>query len=281
MSENSVRECGTFGVKIDNSSSGIIEILNVSSIISQTLQTLDPRWTAGVGFFLESLRLTVYLPSFPLAGYPATRTSDNAATKAVKLMEVEAKYPKTGLKILRKKNNETNWMNLATVVLQNRGREAQIPLIVPFLTVNQIKILSRDDNLAVELVDYGDGIIGMGSIAENRANDFLQIEGEWRSDIAVVYRGRRPNEKIQSIESINENPSQLLLQNNSRAYFEFQNVGDEILYYGFSADFLNFKLEPGQLYHPGNPEGYVPNDGVWARTQSGVTEVSIVEWIYI
>jgi hypothetical protein len=281
MAENSIRECGTFGYKIDQTSTGIIEILNVSSLVQETIETLDPRWTAGVSFFLESLRLTVYLPSFPSAAYPATRTSDNAATKAIKLMEIEANYPKTGMKILRKKDGETNWMNLATVTLQNRGREAQIPLIIPYLTVNQIKILSKNDNLAIELVDFGDGVVGGGSIIQNRPLDFLQIEGEWRMDLDITYRGRRPNAKVQSNELISSVASQILLPNNSRAYFEFQNVGDETLYYGFSADFLKFKLEPGQLYHPGNPEGYVPNDGVWAMTQSASTEVSIVEWIYV
>lgn len=280
MAENSIRECGTFGARIDFSSRGIIQILNVSSIVSQATQSLDPRWTAGVSFFLESLRLTVYLPSFPAAAYPATRTSDNTATKAIKMMEIEANYPKTGLKILRKRDGETEWMNLATITLQNRGRETQIPLIIPYLTVNQLKILSKNDNIAVELVDFGDGIVGRGSLTQNRSLDFLQIEGEWRMDIDIFYLGRRPNGKVQSSELVSSSISQILLPNNSRAYFEIQNVGDETLYYGFSADFLKFKLEPGQLYHPGNPEGFVPGDGVWAMTQTGTTEVSIIEWVY-
>ena len=275
MRDNTIRECGTFGRKFDRTSSGVIPVLNVSSIVAEVLTTLDPRWTAGVSFFLESLRLSVYLPSFERAGFPATRTSDNTATKAIKLMEVEANYPKTGFRILRKKDSETSWMSLATVTLQNRGRETQIPLIIPYLTVNQIKILSRNDNLAVELVDFG-----RGSVTANQPFDFLQIEGEWRADVDIAYRGKRPNEKVQTLEAVSIASRQFFLANSSRAYFEFQNVGDETLYYGYSPDFLNFKLEPGQLYHPGNPEGYVPADGVWGVTQSGTTEVSIVEWVY-
>jgi hypothetical protein len=64
--------------------------------------------------------------------------------------------------------------------LQNKGRETQYPIVIPYLTVNQLKILSPDDCLGVSIVNYGSGVLGTG--------DYINFEGDFRYSLDLIVK---------------------------------------------------------------------------------------------
>lgn len=284
-----MREVGTFSVWLDQNpiyDSDPFMILDVSSVIDSAVADLDARWKYTVSFFLESLRLSVNLPSFPKAKYPITFPDDSTAERAQKLMQVEEQYPKCGLAFLRKKASDAEWMKLSTINLQNRGRESHIPIIVPYLSINQLKILSRNDQLAIQKIDYGEGSIGHGLIIDNRALDYVQIEGEYRFDIDIEYAATRPHITNQRKLQVSNIPQILLPSNRVRAYFEIQNQSTSAtLLYGFGENSAvlasGFRLRPGEMYHPFNTNGYIPTESIWVRAETEQIDVAVMECSYL
>jgi hypothetical protein len=282
-----MRECGTAGLIIRrNDRNATHELIRVEDIIERFTSNLDPRWTYSASFYLESVRLSVYLPSFEKATFPETFPEDSTAEKMEKLMQVEQRYQKTGLQFLRSGYGFTGQMELATVILQNRGRETQIPVIVPYLTVNQLKILGREDRLYVRCVDFGSGKLGEGIYEGLRLNDRLQIEAEWRLDLDIEYTANRPTVTSQETVRITPESTRLLRVNSNRAYFEFQNQseGNVLLYSLAGHSRLNdapFKLSPKQMYHPFNTQGFVPRDDIYAKAESGYCDVTVMEVSYV
>lgn len=272
MADNSLREVGTFSTVLDTSSStNIIQYLDVASAIASVVQGLDPRWLFRASFYLESLRLSVSLPSFRAAPFPETYAGDTVADKMVKLLEVEQGYPKVGLKLLRKHSDETNWHDLATVVLQNRGRQSQLPIIVPYLTINQIKLLSKNDLLACQIVNFGEGILGTG--------DRLQLEGEWRCDVDVAFMANRPTAINNYSATISQTASQFVPANPNRARLTLQNQSEGSLYFQFgaSSSALNygFLLPGGGTATEGELNNLAIQQALWVKSAS-VNSVYVV-----
>jgi len=68
----------------------------------------------------------------------------NAAERIAALLEIEENYPFVGLKFHAKKGSGA-WIPLATARLQNKGREITIPFTIPYLTINNVRLLDPDD----------------------------------------------------------------------------------------------------------------------------------------
>ncbi|MEB3277838.1 MAG: hypothetical protein VKK42_02805 [Lyngbya sp.] len=263
MTDNSLREVGTFSTVLDtNSSTNIIQYLDVGNAIAGVVENLDPRWIFRPSFYLESLRLTVDLPSFRAAPFPEVYAGDTSAEKMAKLLEVEQSFPKVGLKLLRKHSNETDWHDLATVVLQNRGRQSQLPIIVPYLTINQIKLLSKNDLMACQVVNYGSGILGAG--------DRLQLEGEWRCDVDVAFMANRPTAINYYSQSIGQTPFQLTPANPNRARLTLQNQSDTSLYFQFGSNAsvldYGFLLPGGGTATEGELNNLAIQEALWVKS---------------
>lgn len=272
MADNSLREVGTFSTVLDtNSSTNIIQYLDVASAIASVVENLDPRWLFRASFYLESLRLSVSLPSFRAAPYPETYAGDTVADKMVKLLEIEQGYPKVGLKLLRKHSTETDWHDLATVVLQNRGRQSQLPIIVPYLTINQIKLLAKDDLMACQIVNFGNGILGTG--------DRLQLEGEWRCDVDVAFMANRPTAINYYSQTVGQTVIQLAPANPNRARLTLQNQSEGSLYFQFgsnsSAINYGFILPGGGTATEGELNNLAIQEALWVKS-GGVNPVFVV-----
>ena len=273
-----MRETGTFDFTLDQSNAGIVqvyELFNAADLVNDFVGNVDSRVKYSVGVFIESLRATVYLPSFTAADFPATYPEDSAAERANKLLTVEKRFPKVGLGLYRKKVSDNNWKRLSLITLQNRGRESQLSILIPYLTVNQIKLLSRDDQLGVSCIDLGDGVIGNGEIVNNRSLDFVQLEGEYRIDIDADDALPRPIFLQRKIErDVNLSAIELLNDNSRRAYFEVQNVGDHPfkLSYGLGGLVDPLIIYPGQMYYPMIVKGLVMTDEIWVQGIEGNTK---------
>jgi hypothetical protein len=279
-----MRETGTFSFILNESNANednIYEFFNAEDVVDDVVGNVDGRIKYSVGLFIESLRLTVHLPSFVRADFPATYPEDSAAEKASKLLEVENKFPKTGVKFYRRKRDNESWIPLSTILLQNRGRESQLSVLIPYLTVNQVKILSRTDRLGVGCVDYGDGLIGGGAIESRRGVDFVQLEGEYRLDIDTDDNLPRPiYVQQQKEDSVTISAKKLISRNVNRAYFELQNTGEAPIKMSYSQSGLSdpIVIYPGQLYYPLVIRGLVITDEVWVQAINTPSTVTIYDY---
>ncbi|MBS0015432.1 MAG: group 2 RNA polymerase sigma factor SigC [Arthrospira sp. SH-MAG29] len=290
MAENRLSETDTFLFEVNQSNassyvSNPLTLLAVSGVVNSISATIDPRWLWRANVFLESLTASVWCPSFPRSPYPEFYPEDSAAERAAKLMKLESNHPKFGLQLLRRKSSTGSWNEAACPVIQNRGRRFYVPLINPYLTANEVKILGRFDRLGLSFKDYGDGILGGGSLDSNRIYDTLYIEGEYRIELDLILMAKRPANTVMNTITVSTSPVLLISDNPSRAYFEIQNQGETQLLWGFGTSGSDatshpFKMPPGQIYYPGNVAGFIPSDAIWARVLEGTTTVLIVESSY-
>jgi hypothetical protein len=177
MSNNSLEGTRTFRRAITSADgTGIIEILNCAEAFT-VYSSLESTYFLERSFYLEALSGAVYLPSLQTAPFPDIYPEMTAAEKIAAMIKIEEDYPFLGLRFHARKG-AGSWSTLATALLQNRGRETQIPFTIPYLTVNQLKLLSPDDRLGISIINYGDGVLGAG--------DYINLEGDFRFEIQLI-----------------------------------------------------------------------------------------------
>ena len=290
MAENRLSETDTFSFEINQSNvsdyaSNPLTLWNISDAITAISAHIDPRWLWRANAFLESLTASVWCPSFTRSPYPEFYPEDSTAERAAKLMKLESNHPKFGLQLLRRKGSSNPWVEAACPVIQNRGRRFYVPLINPYLTANEVKIFGVDDQLGLSFKDYGDGILGGGSISANRGYDTIYIEGEYRVELDLILMAKRPANTLMNTITVGPNPILIAPANPNRAYFEIQNQGETQLLWGLGASGNNatthpFRMPPGQIYYPGNVSGFIPTDAIWGKVLEGSTNVLIMESSY-
>src|SRR6478672_5225850 len=144
MAENQLENVRTFRRTITAADgTGIIEILNCADSFAEYAD-LANSYYLGKSFYLEALSGAIYLPSYQQAPFAELFPEMNAAEKIAALLKIEENYPFVGLRFHAKKGTGA-WSTLATAKLQNKGRETTIPFVIPYLTINQLKLLSPDD----------------------------------------------------------------------------------------------------------------------------------------
>ena len=112
-----------------------------------------------VAVYLESFFCNLNLKSFNRGVIPEFDGSESEAEKMAKFSADEAKSQKVGLRILTRKNNTGDWQEKAEIILVNRGRKDYFDLLQPYLAKNQVRIFEKNDALAVQLIDYGNGLL--------------------------------------------------------------------------------------------------------------------------
>lgn len=277
------RETGNFDYVIDQSTPvGIVQIWDGNAALNGIISQIDPRDFYTVGCFLESIRLDIYLPSFDKAPFPEIYPEMSAAEKNVALMETEKKAPKTGIAFYRRKAGETSWRYLSEIILQNRGRRTQIPVVVPYLTTNQLKILGRGTQLGIEMINYGNGVIGNGPITNNRSLDRVQIEGDYRFDLDKSEFNRTRRVTVQQSVMAGEAPQIAIAANPLRVSWEIQNQGEFDVFFSLenSANAIQsggFKIQPNQVAFS-QPACEV--ESLWVRAAGGTSPVAVRENSY-
>lgn len=177
MAQNQLENTRTFRRSITAADgTGIIEILNCADAFAE-YDALSNAYYLGKSFYLENLCGAIYLPSYQQAPYPEIFPEMNAAEKIAAMLKVEENYPFTAIRFHARKGYGA-WSDLGTARLQNKGRETTIPFVIPYLTVNQLKILSPDDCLGISIVNYGDGMLGSG--------DYINLEGDYRFNLDLI-----------------------------------------------------------------------------------------------
>jgi len=178
MGENQIENTRTFRKTITAADgTGIIQILSVADSFAEYSE-LSARYILGKSFFLEAITAAVDLPSMEKAPYAALFPEMNAAERIAVLQEIEEEYPFVGLRFHARKGNTGSWDTLATAKFNNKGRETSYPLVIPYLTVNTLKLLSPDDNLGVSIINYGHGVLGAG--------DYINLEGDFHFTLDLI-----------------------------------------------------------------------------------------------
>jgi len=183
MAENKLENTDTFRRSITAADgTGIIEILNCADSFAE-YDPLATSYYLGKSFYLEALSGAIYLPSFQQAPFAELYPEMNAAERIAAVLKIEESFPFVGLRFHAKKGTAGAWSTLSTIRLQNKGRETTIPFVVPYLTVNQLKLLSRSDHLGISIFNYGHGVLGAG--------DYINIEGDFRNVIDLIAKPQK------------------------------------------------------------------------------------------
>ena len=165
-----------------------------------------------VAVYLESFFCNLNLKSFNLGVIPNFDGDESEAEKMAKFSAAEAKSQKVGLRVLTRKNNTGDWQERAEIILVNRGRKDYFDLLQPYLAKNQVRIFEKNDALAIQLVDYGNGLL--------KTTDSLGIEVAFTVTIAKKNSLEAFEARLASLELALENrlinlPSNTLLGRNT------------------------------------------------------------------
>lgn len=115
-----------------------------------------------VSVYLESFFCNLNLKSFLLGVIAEFDGDESEAEKMAKFTVAESRSQKLGLRILNRKNNTGDWEEIAEIIFVNRGRKDYFDLLQPYLAKNQVAILEKNDALAIQLIDYGNGLLKEG-----------------------------------------------------------------------------------------------------------------------
>jgi hypothetical protein len=177
MGENQIENTQTFRRTITAvDGTGIIELVNCSESFSEYAD-LASSYYLGKSFYLEAIMAAVHLPSLQQAPFAKIFPEMSGDEKIAALLEIEEEYPYIGLRFHARKGTGA-WSTISTMRLQNKGRETQYPVVIPYLTVNQLKVLSPDDRLGISIVNYGSGVLGSG--------DYINFEGDFRFSLDLI-----------------------------------------------------------------------------------------------
>ena len=110
-----------------------------------------------VAIYLDTANASMDLGSFNIAQFPQFEGDESDTEKVLLLNKSEASSNKIGLKILKRKNNTGNWNEVAEIILVNRGRKDYLDL--RSYTGYPTRIMEKNDAIAIQLVDYGDGLL--------------------------------------------------------------------------------------------------------------------------
>jgi hypothetical protein len=222
MGQNQIENTRTFRRTITaTDGTGIIEILNCVDSFAEYAD-LANSYHLGKSFYLEALSGAIYLPSYQEAPYAKLYPEMDAAERIAALLEIENNYPFVGLRFHAKKGAAGAWSNLATVRLQNKGgREFSLPFVIPYLTINQLKLLSPDDRLGISIINYGSGVLGAG--------DYINFEGDFRFTLDLI---EKPQIRAigagipYGVDIASAAPTRFRLANSNRAILYATNTGD-------------------------------------------------------
>ena len=277
MSNNSLSGTRTFRRTITSADgTNIIEILNCSEVFS-AYSALESTYFIEKSFYLETLSGAIYLPSLAQAPFPELYPEMNSAEKIAEMLKVEEKYPFLGLRFHARKGTGA-WATLATARLQNKGRETTIPFTIPYLTINQLKLLSPDDRLGISIINYGSGVLGIG--------DYINLEGDFRFEIQLIEKPsiRAVDVAIPyGIDISATAPTRFRFLNPRRARFYASNIGNSDIWIGGTPG-----ISPGTgLYLAANGGSWSMGEEnnltgeLWAIAEGSGSRIAGIEATYV
>jgi hypothetical protein len=276
MAENQLENTRTFRRSITAADgTGIVEILNCADSFAE-YDPLAASYYLGKSFYLEALSGAIYLPSYQEAPFAELYPEMNAAERIAAVLKIEKDFPFVGLRFHAKKGTAGAWSPLSTVRLQDKGRETTIPFVIPYLTVNRLKLLSPDDRLGISIINYGHGVLGSG--------DYINIEGDFRfvTDLIAKPQIRAIGPGLPYGVNISTgSPTRFRVANANRAILYATNTGSsDIWIAGNSSVAVGNGLFLG-ANGGGNLTEQTLTGELWAIAESGTSRICGVEASYV
>lgn len=274
MGENQLENVRTFRRTITAADgTGIIEILNCADSFAEYAD-LASSYYLGKSFYLESLSGAIHLPSYQQASFAELFPEMNSAERIAALLKIEEDYPFVGLRFHARKGSGA-WSTLATARLQNKGRETTIPFVIPYLTINQLKLLSPDDRIGISIINYGHGVLGAG--------DYINLEGDFRFTLDLIAKPQ-----IKAIGTAlpyeadigTAAPTRFRLANSNRAILYVTNIGNTPIWIAGVPD---FGIGSGIFLGPkgGSLTEQTLTGELWAIAEGGTSQLCGVEASYV
>lgn len=275
MPENQLENTRTFRRSLTAADgTGIIEILNCSESFLEYAE-LSSSYYLGKSFYLEAIMAAVHLPSMQQAPFAKIFPEMSGDERIAALLEIEEEYPYIGLRFHAKKGNGP-WSPISTMRLQHKGRETQYPIVIPYLTVNQVKVLSPDDCLGVSIINYGHGVLGVG--------DYINFEGDFRYSLDLIAKP-----KIRAIgpgvpygvDISSTEPTRFRSANSNRAMVYATNTGDARVWI---ADDSSVAINNGIFLAPnggGNLTEEKLTGELWAIAEGATSRICGLEASYV
>jgi len=276
MAQNQIENTRTFRRTITAADgTGIIPLLNVADCFAE-YSDLSARYICGYSFFLETITAAVHLPSYQAAPYAKLLPEMDTAERIAELMEIENNYPFVGVRLHARKGTGA-WGNLGTARFQNKNdRESIYPLVIPYLTLNNVKLFSPDDTLGISIVNYTHGVLGVG--------DYINLEGDFRFTIDLI---EKPQIRAlgaglpYGVDISSEAPTKFRTANQNRAILYATNIGNVALWIAGDPSVAvgrGIYLAPGGN---GSLAEEVLTGELWAIAEGGFSRISGIEASYV
>ncbi len=110
-----------------------------------------------VSIYLETANAIVDMSSFNIGKIPNITGDESEIEQSMLISKAEAESNKIGVRILSRKNNTGTWDEIAEFILLNFGRKDYLDLRTKLGYPS--KILEKNDAIAIQLIDYGDGLL--------------------------------------------------------------------------------------------------------------------------
>ena len=274
MAQNQLEGTRSFRRSITSADgTNIIEILNCAEVFA-SYSTLETIYFIERSFYLEAFSGAIYLPSLAKAPFPELYPEMNSAEKIAAMLAIEEEYPFLGLRFHARKGAGA-WSTLSTARLQNKGRETTIPFTIPYLTINQLKLLSPDDRLGISIINYGSGVLGAG--------DYINLEGDFRFSLDLI---GKPSVKAVGVAlpygvNIPTVPTRFRIANPNRAIFYATNTGNSDIWIAG-----NSSVAVGSgIFLAANGNGNLTEQTLtgelWAIAEGGTSRIAGVEASYV
>lgn len=206
---------------------GIVTVVNVGSEFTQA-QSLEANYAVGYSFYLESLVAQIKLPSLPTAEIPGIIPEMTNAEKFLEIERVLAAFPTLSIQIWIDYNYQ-GWNLEADIPIQNRkGQHYPLPLLKPYLTMGEVKPLSRTAKLGISLGDNGHGLLGIG--------DVIRIQCDARKEVSLIPKAAENVGQTDSYERVfpaNGTSHSISTYRPTRKAIYLRNAGDTKLYFHF------------------------------------------------
>jgi hypothetical protein len=273
MAENQLRNTDNFAQKITAANgTEIIEVLNCGNYFSEYEQ-LSNAYYLGKNFYLEQFSGAIYLPSLAQAPFPEIFPEMNSAEKIAAMIKIEEDYPFIGIRFYCKKGASGSWQELATSKAQNKGTEITYPWTVPYLTINELKLFGASDRLGIQIINYGDGVLGPG--------DYINVKGDFRYELDLVAKPSRVmGAALPYGVDIPTIPTRFRFANSNRAILYATNIGNAPIWIAGNS---SVAIGSGIFLAPndgGNLTDQTLTGELWAIAEGGSSRISGIEASY-
>jgi hypothetical protein len=110
-----------------------------------------------VSCYLDTANAVIDIGSFNIGKIPNLDEADSAIEEALLLGKAESESQKIGIRVLTRKNNTGTWLEIAEFILLNYGRKDYLDMRTK--TGYPTRIMETNDAIAIQLIDYGDGLL--------------------------------------------------------------------------------------------------------------------------